>query len=95
MKCLCKKFINEKSKIVTVISFTWTICLHRTFVNDGCCGVLKHKSGLSNLKESLSLLLPSSAIAAANHEIKEATGEGMKSRKPQVKVVRRGVNSCR
>ena len=47
-------------------------------MSDGGCGVHKRKGRLSNLKESLSLLLPSSAIAAANHEIVEATGEGSK-----------------
>ena len=54
-------------------------------MSDGGCGVHKRKGRLSNLKESLSLLLPSSAIAAANHEIVEATGEGSK----------KGVSLCR
>ena len=48
-------------------------------MSDGCCGVLKRKSGFFNLKESLSLFLPSSAIAAATPEIMEATGERSKN----------------
>ena len=59
------------------------------FMSDGYCGVLKCKSGLSNLKELLSLFLPSSAIAAANHEIMEATAKGSKGGK-FVQVVHSG-----